>query len=195
LSAFTRFLAPKPRLFAALFVVASATYPVWVYFGLREVTPTIIVIVLLALLLARAFLIRRGAGVPIAPVLLLVAGGVVVLYFVDTMVAVKSYPVLINFGLAVVFALSLISPPSAIERIARLAEPDLDASGVAYTRKVTWLWLGFFVVNGAVSAWTALYGSLDQWTVYNGLISYVLIGVIFVMEYLVRRIVRARIKA
>lgn len=195
LSGYTRFSAPRQRLFAALFVVASATYPIWVYFGLQSVTPTVIVIALLALLLARACLVRRDRGIPIAPVILLAATGVVVLYLIDSMAAVRAYPVLVNMGLAMIFAYSLLSPPSAIERIARLAEPDLDEAGIAYTRKVTWIWLIFFVANGLVAAWTAIYGTLDQWTIYNGLISYGLIGIILAVEYLVRRVVRARVKA
>lgn len=196
MNACTSSLTPSKRqAFAVLFVVATATYPIWVYFGLRATTPTIIVVILLSLLLARALFVPRGTSVSLVPVLALAATGVALLYFVDTMAAVRSYPVLINFGLAAIFALSLARPPTAIERIARLAEPDLDAAGVAYTRKVTWLWTGFFVGNGAVAAWTAMYGTLDQWAVYNGLISYMLIGVIFVIEFLVRRVVRARAKA
>ena len=77
-----------------------------------------------------------------------------------------------------------------IERLARLKEPDLPAAGVRYTRKVTRVWCGFFVFNASVAAATALYADLATWTLYNGLVSYVLMGLLFCGEWLVRRRLR-----
>ena len=77
-----------------------------------------------------------------------------------------------------------------IERLARLQEPDLPPEGVRYTRKVTWAWCGFFIVNGGIAAWTALYADLAAWTLYNGCISYLLMGLMFAVEWLCRRRVR-----
>jgi uncharacterized membrane protein len=91
----------------------------------------------------------------------------------------------------VLFGCSLWRPPTVVERIARLTRPDLPASGVAYTRKVTWVWCGFFVVNAAAAAWTAVYGSLEMWTLYNGLLAYLAIATLFLIEWLIRRRVQA----
>ena len=99
----------------------------------------------------------------------------------------RYYPVLVSGAFACGFAWTLKHPPTAIERIARITTPDLPASGVRYTRKVTWLWLGFFLLNGGVALWTAMFGSHFQWLAYNGGISYVLIGLIFAAEWTVRR--------
>ena len=93
--------------------------------------------------------------------------------------------------LLVVFAASLAFPPTAVERIARLSEPDLPPSGVAYTRRVTQVWCGFFVLNGALALATALWMSDRAWALYNGLIAYGLIGLLFGVEWLVRQRVRA----
>ncbi len=76
--------------------------------------------------------------------------------------------------------------------IARITEPDLDEKGVRYTRKVTIVWIGFFIFNAAIASWTVAYGTLEQWTLYNGLISYCLIGLLLGGEYLVRRKVRVK---
>ena len=103
----------------------------------------------------------------------------------------KLYPALINAVLLVVFAASLAFPPTAVERIARLSEPDLPPSGVAYTRRVTQVWCGFFVLNGALALATALWMSDRAWALYNGLIAYGLIGLLFGVEWLVRQRVRA----
>ena len=103
----------------------------------------------------------------------------------------KLYPVIINFGLLGWFGRTLIRPPSAIERLARLTEPDLPDYAVNYTRRVTWIWCGFFLVNGLAALYTSVFSSFEIWTLYNGLIAYLLMGTLFALEYLVRRRVRA----
>jgi uncharacterized membrane protein len=57
-------------------------------------------------------------------------------------------------------------------------------------RKVTVVWLGFFLTNAAISAATAIGGSLETWTLYNGFISYVIMGVLFVSEWILRGFLR-----
>lgn len=110
----------------------------------------------------------------------------------NALLPLKLYPALVNAVLLTVFAVSLMHPPSAIERLARLREPDLPPAAIAYTRKVTWVWCGFFVVNGTLALATALWADAATWALYNGLIAYGLIGTLFAIEWLVRRRVRAR---
>ena len=54
-------------------------------------------------------------------------------------------------------------------------------------RKVTQVWCVFLLVNAALSAATALWGDLAVWTLYNGLISYGVMGTLFAVEYAIRR--------
>lgn len=96
------------------------------------------------------------------------------------------YPVLVNAVLFAVFAASLTQSQSAIEKLARLRQPDLPVEAVAYTRKVTIVWCGFFVLNGAIALWTTTQGE-RVWALYNGAIAYALIGALFAGEWLVRR--------
>lgn len=84
------------------------------------------------------------------------------------------------------FGYSLAKPPSMIERFARMREPNLPPFAVAYTRTVTKVWCGFFIVNGAIALGTALWATPAVWSLYNGVIAYVLMGVLFAGEYLVR---------
>jgi uncharacterized membrane protein len=91
----------------------------------------------------------------------------------------------------IAFAETLWNPPSMIERFARVLEPALDANGVAYTRVVTWIWLGYFTLNAGIALWTAMAGSPAQWAIYNGAICYVLAGLLFAGEWLVRQRVRS----
>ena len=96
------------------------------------------------------------------------------------------YPLIINFSLATLFALSLRSTP-AITRLALLKQPDLNEHGRAYTRKLTEIWLGFFVLNGLLSAALLLPRDKIYWSVYCGAISYVLIGALIGGEMIFRK--------
>ncbi len=111
---------------------------------------------------------------------------------VQSQVAIKLYPVVISFALCAAFTGSVIKPPSVVEIIARLREPDLPQSGVIYTRRVTMVWAGYFLLNGLIATWTAIYGTIEQWTLYNGFISYCLTGCLFAGEFLVRKRLRAK---
>jgi len=118
--------------------------------------------------------------------------GLVALY--DHELSVRLYPALMNASMLAAFAQTLWRGPSMIERFARLAEPNLPESGVRYTRLVTWVWVVFFIVNGAIAAWTAFYADWPLWTLYNGLIAYIAMGVLFAGEWLVRPLVRRAAK-
>ena len=85
-----------------------------------------------------------------------------------------------------VFAFSYFKPPTVIETFARLSEKKLPPSAIKYTAKVTLVWCLFFIINGLVSLYTAVFMSLDSWMIYNGFISYVLMGILMLVEYLVR---------
>jgi uncharacterized membrane protein len=94
--------------------------------------------------------------------------------------------VAVNLALLSSFAYSLMHPPSAIERLARLRHPDLSEQAVAYTRKVTKVWCAFFVINAGIAFITAAWASPETWALYNGVIAYILMGCLFGIEYLVR---------
>jgi uncharacterized membrane protein len=102
------------------------------------------------------------------------------------------YPAAVSSSMLILFGWSLIRPPSVIERIARLSEPTLTPAGVRYTRSVTLVWCAFFVFNGAIAAYTALQASREAWALYNGLVAYLLMGVLFMGERLVRPVLLAR---
>lgn len=102
------------------------------------------------------------------------------------------YPVAVNLTLLVVFAASLKSEHSLVERLARLQDPHLSARAVLYTRRVTQAWCLFFIGNGTIAMLTALLGDLQIWTWWNGLLSYGAMGLMFGVEYLLRRRLQAK---
>jgi uncharacterized membrane protein len=169
--------------------LATLLYPLVIYLGLGRFEPRWLALLLLAIASARAALGRD-------PVWLVAAAGalvlVVVSFLANQLLPLKLYPVLVNAVLLGVFATSLRHPPSAIERLARLREPELPPEAIAYTRKVTIVWCAFFVGNGGIALATALWASDRAWATYNGLIAYLLMGLLFAGEWLVRQRVRAR---
>lgn len=101
------------------------------------------------------------------------------------------YPVAVNAILLLLFASSLFSAMPLVERLARLRETDLPPRAVAYTRRVTQVWCLFFLMNGGVALVTCLQTSLFWWTWWNGLISYLLIGLLMAGEWCVRQRIKA----
>jgi uncharacterized membrane protein len=106
--------------------------------------------------------------------------------YLNHVTPLKLYPVIVSATLLSVFTISLWHPPSVIERLARLQDPHLPKQAIAYTRKVTMVWCFFFLINGGIALVTALYASDKIWALYNGLISYCLMGLLFGGEWLVR---------
>lgn len=101
--------------------------------------------------------------------------------------ALMYYPVAVNITLLAVFSYSLYRPPSVIEQLARLQTPDLSPHGQRYTFRVTQVWCLFFILNGTIALLTTLSGDVTLWALWNGFISYLLIGLLFAGEWCVRR--------
>lgn len=102
------------------------------------------------------------------------------------------YPVVVNGVMLTLFGSSLFSRMSIVERLARWREGELPPAGVRYTRRVTQVWCAFFIINGSVSLFTCLAGNVHWWTLWNGMISYLLMGLLFACEWLVRIRVKRR---
>lgn len=180
------------RPLTVLLGVVTLAYPLLVYAGLAHLQPQWLALLLGGMALLRAAVSRTAFWwVAAAGALALAAIG----FAGNSLLPLKLYPVLVNAVFLTLFAVSLARPPSAIERLARLTEPDLPPQAVAYTRRVTQVWCGFFIVNGGIALATTLWASNAVWALYNGLISYGLMGTLFAGEWLVRRRVRARVDA
>ena len=179
-----------PPLLAVLMVAASLAYPVVVYLALGHVSPRWIALLLVALALARAWVTRESFWLGAAALAVVLAAASVL---GDRWGPLKLYPALVNLVMLGLFGMSLWRGPSVVERLARLRETHFPPAAVAYTRRVTQVWCGFFVVNGAAAVATALWATPAVWALYNGLLSYVAMGALMGGEWLVRRRVRGRI--
>lgn len=172
-------------------VLLWITYPALIYFGLQVLEPRYIAVLLALLLILRRrqSAARLLSGLSRADVFILVCllawTGITAMANNETLL--RLYPAATNLGMLLLFGLSLKFPPSMIERIARLREPELPPDGVRYTQRVTQVWCAFFVANGLFACYTALYASRETWALYNGFIAYLLMGTLLAGEWLVRR--------
>ncbi len=183
-------------------ILAGIAYPFLIYVGLRWGSPRILallVAVFLALRFITAVRTRRSPQPERTPDARVAHLRSLVFPFVlvGTVIAVAAasndgviflfMPVLINAALLVSFGRTLLRGPSMIETFARLQVSSLSDEELIYCRHVTLLWCVFFVLNGAVTLWLALLASLEQWTLYTGLIAYLLMGGLFLAELIYRK--------
>lgn len=172
-------------------------YPLVVFYGLTTFSIRWVSFTLLLLFLTRLFVLKldevnanktKKILGPFASKLIFLVVLVFLLssFIFDVNIGLLFYPVIVNSALALIFSYSLVNPPPVIERLARLTQTDLPDHAIAYTRTVTKVWLVFFIINGLIAGYTALFTSLQTWTLYNGLIAYILMALLFSGEYLIR---------
>ena len=171
------------RVATALAALATLLYPLAIWLGLARFEPRMLALFLLAIALLRA-LVSRELVWRIASLGAMAL--VLATWTLNDGLPLKLYPVLVNAVMFGLFALSLVKPPTVIERIARLRHPDLPPEGVRWVTNVTRAWCLFFIANGSIALWTALYASDATWALYNGAIAYMLIGALLGGEWLMR---------
>ena len=97
------------------------------------------------------------------------------------------YPVMVNAVLFSIFVSSLFRSQTIVEKIARLRDPRFSDLEIPYARKVTLAWSLFFAINGSVAFITVLIVDKFYWSIYNGAISYALMGLMFAGEFYCRQ--------
>lgn len=178
--------------------VVLCFYPFCVYFGIQQFGPRVLGLILLLLFAVRYFTFKEKAGF-FRGNLLPAASAVGVAFCIFSILAdrvdsLKFYPVLSNVFLFILFATSLKQPPNIVERLARSRHPELTPRGVMHARQATLIWCGFFALNGCAALYTAFCSDIKTWTLYNGFVSYLIMGILFLIEFIVRRMRMAQDK-
>ena len=168
-----------------------ALYPLLIFAGLEFLDPrsvALLVLVALALRYRRhaarllsGFSTVQVSALAIAPLL-----GLAVLA-TNSEILLRLYPSAVSLSMLILFGATLVHPPTMVERFARLQREELSAASVRYTRHVTQAWCLFFIANGAIAAYTAVFASREAWALYNGVIAYILMGTLFAGERVLRR--------
>lgn len=174
-----------PNLINSAIGFLTLFYPFAVYFGTQYLEPWKIasmLFVLLGIRLCLSYRIKHWSS----PLLLMAMIYSSFAIWSNELLTLRFYPAVANATMLLVFSWSLRSPTSLIERLARVQHPDLPPEGIIYTRRVTQIWCVFFIVNGSIGLVTALWSSFEIWSLYNGFIAYILMGILLVGEYIVR---------
>lgn len=165
-------------------------WPFVVWFGLMHNSLQWLLPLMALMLMLRLHQARKNAG-PMRFVMQSAALAGIVLCIASALLKTHQlllfYPVVVNMVMLTVFGGSLWTAMPLVERLARLHTPELPPAGVRYTRRVTQVWCFFFIVNGAIALFTALRGDMRLWTVWNGMIAYLLMGSLMAGEWLIRR--------
>ncbi len=199
------------RFLKVLFYVIAAVYPILVFTMLVVLHLPVRILSLCVVVLAGAFFIsatRRAKSDKdsekkaldwrpiVSSALFLIAGVLCFVFNSDTFL--KLYSVAISASLLCVFGQTLFFKPNMAFRFSTMMDKKIKGSPYEqavndYCKKVTIAWCIFFIFNGTVAGFTTLYnfGSPELnskiWSLYNGGISYVLLGLMFAVELFIRK--------
>lgn len=128
----------------------------------------------------------------ISSIFLLIVG--VICYLTNSSVFLKFYPVVVCVTMLCAFGISIFNKPNIIFRFATLQDKTIKGSinekrVERYCLKVTFVWCCFFVLNSLIATYTAIFCDEKIWTLYNCGISYAIMGLIFIVEFIIRWVV------
>jgi len=184
------------RTIKKIFSVLLFLYPLWVYLGVKYFSIVSASFFLAGFLALRLLLFKTKDKAPLGRVFegflaLMLVNNLLNAYF-ENKFLLKLYPVFMSFGFFCIFTYSLFTSEPIIESFARLKKKEFSLTELKYIRRLTVFWSGWLLTNTLIALYTVLFCSLDTWLLYNGMISYVISGVIFVVEFLYRKIVIQR---
>ncbi|WP_414829121.1 hypothetical protein [Alteromonas sp. H39] len=166
-----------------LLVVSLIAYPVVVYLHIDKIAPGWYAGILLLLVVLRVVASGNINGYKewLLPGVVSVFCLLVMLY--DSVIMLKFYPVLMNVGMGLMFLVSLTDSQTLIEKFAIAGGKKPPQAAAGYLRTLTLCWGLLLLFNGIIAAYTAWFSSTATWALYNGLISYVLIGSFALIEF------------
>jgi uncharacterized membrane protein len=168
-------------------IASALAYPLLVYWVLVQRHPWFgLPLTLTALLGLCMCLPRRGAKM--GAVVGTLALAAVVVAFASPTFLLFLPPVCVNLGLAWFFGRTLAPGREAlITRLARLKHRQPDPRMLTYTRRLTWVWVVFFLIMAAVSGALAASGAREAWVWFTAAGNYLCVGALFAIEYGYRR--------
>ena len=184
-------IPPKTRgvkdLVPLLAILASVAYPFVVWLNIDTINPRWFGVALLCIAIIRVVFMgsmRRVSDWLLTAIVVLFCAAIILL---DSTILLKCYPVMMSASMGLLFLASLNDKQSLIERFASVGGKQLPFEASGYLRRLSLTWGTLLLLNALVAAWTAWYGSLAMWTLYNGLLFYVFIAVFIIAELVYRQ--------
>ena len=203
----------------ALLYVVAALYPIFVFTFLVILKSPVKIFSLCVMIFAMTFFLaftgskkkdgQKKSSMDWRPLVssILLLGTGLLCFFTNQILFLKLYSVAISLILMFVFGSTLIFKPNMIFRFATLSDKSIIGSSsekdvYRYCRNVTIIWCAFFLTNGTISTITAFSEEIFKidsdtantiWSIYNGGVSYLLLGLLFLIEIRVRKHVYKRL--
>ncbi|MCK4864619.1 MAG: hypothetical protein KAT06_04265 [Gammaproteobacteria bacterium] len=97
-------------------------------------------------------------------------------------------PILMLLSLFILFAQSLLADQTPlITRYASILGDNLDERHLRYNKNLTRLWSVFFLLMTTTSILLAIFTSLEVWSFFTYVLSYLLLGSFFIIEFMFRK--------
>jgi len=99
-------------------------------------------------------------------------------------------PIILNSLICMVFLSTLFGKSEPlIGRFATVIRHKVADNVLVYCRWVTWAWAIFFFLLAIASAVLAAKASIEVWSWFSNVVAFILIGIMFILEFAVRKIV------
>lgn len=182
--------SPGKKIFSVLMTILLVGYPIIVYVVIKYLGVRAAALLLITLLVPRAIHLkiynRKDFLLILIQVVCVLLLASLTLVFKNPLF-LQQVPALISLFFFCSFSFTLFKPPPMVERFARLVQDDLTRDERSHCRVVTYIWVGFFLIHAVIIEMLTLVASFDAWTVYTGVLGYILMGIIFSGEYIVRK--------
>jgi len=187
-------------------------YPVFVFFSIRmHLDPgfMLIVIMIFGMVYLGVILLNQGRkktpAMFISPCILILIGIVGIVLetpFVAKIIPqmqgnreliIKLYPVLASFSYTIIFLTTIIYPPTLAYGVAQIIDSSIKNSAAEkpmeiFCKKASIVWCVFFFLDMILAIATLFIypndskKATDVWTLYNGLVTYLIIAIIFIIQ-------------
>lgn len=184
-------MRPQTILIAAI-VVATFVYPFIVFTSIDRIGPASLSLVLFCLLVGRVVLRGKFKEAEQYVQLILVGSLCLMAAWNSSETILRFYPVAMNLAFSLFFFYSLTKDVTLIEKFSQHFVKAPEAHQRQYMRGLTKAWAILLLINAGVATYTACCTSLKIWTLYNGVISYVLFGVFSLVELINRYFYKKR---
>ncbi len=172
-------------------ILVIILYPFIIFASLNSLSIKYVSLIVILIFILRLLILRKDSNITWKLITIVGIILAVVTILINNITAMLLYPVFVNVSLLCIFCYSLLQEKSLITKLAmRMSKEPLSMYAIKYTWYVTFAWCIFFAINASISILTVIIGSIKIWTLYNGFISYILIGSMMLIEIIIRTIVR-----
>jgi len=176
----------------AVILIVTLVYPFIVFTSIERIGPASLSIVLFCLLVARV-IVRGRFKEPEQYIQLALVGSLcLIAAWQESEFLLRFYPVAMNLVFSVFFFLSLRKDVTLIEKFSQYFVTNPEQHQRRYMRGLTKAWGVLLLFNAFIAGYTACCMSLEIWTLYNGVASYLLFGLFSLAELINRYFYKKR---